>query len=146
MLDKPCRQPVLSLQQHQSIVHLLPLLDSQPFHKLAKISAKCYNLPLHAANIQKVAISCNPVGKIFCTFYLFAILCFRLELRSPPDVNREGSILFEFFKRDYVVVLLLKLSSRLLKNSIYLLFKVMLPALTPSAEAVNVTFPPFSLA
>ena len=42
-----------------------------------------------------VTISCNPVGKIFCTFYLFRILCFRLELRSPFDVNREGSIFTE---------------------------------------------------
>ena len=94
MLDKPCRQPVLSLQQHQSIVHLLPLFDSQPFHKLAKISAKCYNPPFHTANIQKVTISCNFVGKIFYNFNLFIITSFRLDLRRPPDVISGGYMSF----------------------------------------------------
>ena len=69
MLDKPCRQPVLSLQQHQSIVHLLPFFDSQPFHKLVKISAICYNPPFYTANIQKVTIFCNRDCKIFLHFY-----------------------------------------------------------------------------
>ena len=51
MLDKLRRQTVLSLQQHQTLVHFLPLLGSQPLHKFAKISAKCYNPPFHVANI-----------------------------------------------------------------------------------------------
>ena len=51
MLDKLCRQTVLGLKQHQAIVNLLPLLGSQSLHKLAKISAKCDNLPFHDANI-----------------------------------------------------------------------------------------------
>ena len=91
MLDKLCRQTVLRLKQHQSIVHLLPFLGSQPSHKLAKISAKCHNPPLHAANIQRVPISCNPIDKIFHTF-TFCNSMLQSELRSPPDVNREGSI------------------------------------------------------
>ena len=98
MLDKLCRQTVLSLQQHQTIVHFLPLLGSQPLHELAKISAKCYNPPFHVANIQKVSIYCNYIGKTFYTFNLLEIICFRLELQWPSDVNREATIFYELLR------------------------------------------------
>ena len=85
MLDKLRRQPVLSLQQHQSIVNLLPLFDSQPRHKLAKVSAKCYNHPFHTANIQKLQYIVTIQAKYFTPFI---ILYFRLEFRAAIDVNR----------------------------------------------------------
>ena len=37
------------------------------------------------------------------TFNLFVILSFRLELRRPPDVNREGAI-FLNYNRPYQTV------------------------------------------
>ena len=40
-------------------VRTSPFPCSQSFHKFAKISAKCYDSPFHAANTQKVSISCN---------------------------------------------------------------------------------------
>ena len=51
-------------------------------------------LTIYAAKICSFSVFTNSMH-ISCdyTFYLFRILSFRLELRRPPDVNREAVIL-----------------------------------------------------